>query len=180
MQQAEQNIQTWKQTHWMNEFAKTTKKQEEERKAKRQASLPGTFEQSPRIVEEYKKQELWKGIHSIAKKQFAACANRKKDLPPEAEQTEKREKATGFWSDASITEFVKQPWPFVDLPEKVCSLASHCHKRKQEGLPLTSAHERFYKHLVDVHCKKGKTLPKAHEQFLEGLKQGATIRYVNF
>ena len=43
MQQAEQNIQTWKQTHWMNEFAKITKKQEEERKAKRQASLPGTF-----------------------------------------------------------------------------------------------------------------------------------------
>ena len=123
MQQAEQNIQTWKQTHWMNEFAKTMKKQEEERTAKRQASLPGTFEWSPRIAEEYKKQELWKEIHSIANKQFSACMNRKKDLPPEAEQTEKREKATGFWSDPSITEFVKQPWPLGDLPEKVCSLA---------------------------------------------------------
>ena len=133
-------------------------KAREERKAKRQASLPSTFEWSPRIAEEYKKQELWKEIHSIANKEFAACMNCTKDLPLEAEQTEKQKKATGFWSDASISEFVKQPCPFGDLTEQVCNLALYCHKRKQQGLPLTSAQERFYKHLVDVHCKKGKTL----------------------
>ena len=109
MQQAEQNIQTWKQTHWMNEFAKTMKKQEEERKAKRKASLPSTFERSPQIAEMYKKQDQLKEFHSIANKEFAACMNRKKDVPSEAEQTEKQEKATGVWSNASNTEFVNGP-----------------------------------------------------------------------
>ena len=45
---------------------------------------------------------------------------------------------------------MKGPWPFGDLPEKVCSLASYCRKRKQQGLPLTPAQERFFEQLVDV------------------------------
>ena len=36
---------------------------------------------------------------------------------------------TGFWpqNGAAIADFVKGPWPFGDLPEKKCSLASYCH-----------------------------------------------------
>ena len=45
---------------------------------------------------------------------------------------------------------MKRPWLFGDLPEKVCSLASYCRKRKQQGLPLTPAQESFFEHLVDV------------------------------
>ena len=59
----------------------------------------------------------------------------------------------GFWpqNEAAIADFVKGPWPFGDLPEKVCSLASYCRKRKQQGLPLTPAQERFFDQLVDLH-----------------------------
>ena len=61
---------------------------------------------------------------------------------------------------------MKGPWPFGDLPEKVCSLASYCRKRKQQGLPLTPAQERFFQHLVDLHQ--------------DDLNGGPTIRCVNF
>ena len=93
-----------------------------------------------------------------------------------------RQPATGFWpqNEAAIAEFIHGPWPFGDLPENVCSLASYRRKRKQQGLALTPAQERFFTQLVDVHRKKYQTVPKCHEQFLEGLKQGATIRFVNF
>ena len=53
-------------------------------------------------------------------------------------------------NEAAIADFVKKPWPFGDLPEKVCSLASYCRKRKQQGFLLTPAQERFFHHLVDV------------------------------
>ena len=53
-------------------------------------------------------------------------------------------------NEAAIPDFVKKPWPFGDLPGKVCSLASYCRKRKQQGLLLTPAQERFFQHLVDV------------------------------
>ena len=57
-----------------------------------------------------------------------------------------------FWpqNEAAIPDFVKKPWPFGDLPGKVCSLASYCRKRKQQGLLLTRAQERFFQHLLDV------------------------------
>ena len=54
-------------------------------------------------------------------------------------------------NEKAIADFVKGPWPFGDLPEKVCSLAWYCRKRKQQGLPLTPAQERFFQHLVDLH-----------------------------
>lgn len=134
LQQAEQNVNQWKREQsnkaWLNQFAETTKKQEQQWQAQKNQSLPSTFQWSPQIAEMYKKQDQWKEIHSIANKEFAACMNRKKDVPSEAEQTEKQEKATGVWSDASITDFVNGPWPFGDLPEKVCSLASYCCRRK--------------------------------------------------
>ena len=69
-------------------------------------------------------------------------------------------------------------WPFDDLPEKVCSLASYCGKRKEKGLPLTAAQKRFFAQSVNVYHEP--ELLKCHEQFLEGLKQGATIRSVHF
>ena len=86
------------------------------------------------------------------------------------------------WGPKSLTR-TKQPWLslFKDrgpLPEKVCSLALYCRKRKQLGLPLTPARERFFHQLVNVHVEE--TVPKCHELFLEGLKQGATIKCVNF
>ena len=61
---------------------------------------------------------------------------------------------------------MKGPWPFGDLPEKVCSLASYRRKRKQQGLPLTPAQERFFQHLVYLHQ--------------DDLNEGPTIRCVNF
>ena len=134
LQQAEQNVSQWKREQsnkaWLNQFAETTKNQEQQWQAQKNQSLPSTFQWSPQIAEMYKKQDQWKEIHSIANKEFAACMNRKKDVPSEAEQTEKQEKATGVWSDASITDFVNGSWPFGDLPEKVCSLASYCCRRK--------------------------------------------------
>ena len=147
LQQAKQNVEQWKceqaNKAWLNQFAETTRKQEQQWQAKNKEVLPSTFHWSPQIAEMYKKQDQWKEIHSLANDEFAACMNRKNSS--EAEQTEKKQ-SNGFWpqNDASIAEFVNGPWPFGDLPEKVCSLASYCRRRKQQGLPLTPAQERFF------------------------------------
>ena len=66
----------------------------------------------------------------------------------------------------AIADFVKGPRPFGDLPEKACSLASYCRKRKQQGLPLNPAQERFFQHLVDLHQ--------------DDLNEGPTIICLNF
>ena len=71
-------------------------------------------------------------------------------------------------NEATMAQFIQGPWPFGDFPEKVCSLASYCRKRKQQGLPLTPAQERFFAQLVNVHVEE--PVPKCHEQFLQGLK----------
>ena len=121
-----------------------------------------------------KKQERWNKVNNIANYQFQlAIKGLKHDEwkpPPGAETYEKNE--------AAIAKSVYGPWPFDDLPEKVCSLAPYCRKRKQKGLPLTAAQKRFFAQLVNVYHEP--ELPKCHEQFLEGLKQGATIRSVYF
>ena len=121
-----------------------------------------------------KKQEQWNEVNNIANHQFpAAIKGLKHDEwkpPPGAETCEKNE--------AAIAKSVYGPWPFDDLPEKVCSLASYCRKRKQKELPLTAAQERFFAQLVNVYHEP--ELRKCHEQFLGGLKQGATIRSVHF
>ena len=75
--------------------------------------------------------------------------------PSEAEQFEKNE--------AVMAKFAHRPWPFGALPEKFCSLASYCPKRKQQGLPLTPAQERFFAQLVNVHEKE--PVPKCHNNF---------------
>ena len=54
-------------------------------------------------------------------------------------------------NESAIAKCVYGPWPFGDLPEKVCSLVSYCHNRKQKGLPLTAAQERFFAQLVNVY-----------------------------
>ena len=81
-------------------------------------------------------------------------------------------------NEEAMPKFIQGPWPFGDLPEKVCSLASYCRNRKQKSLPLIAAQERFFAQLVNVYQEP--KLPKCHDQFLEGLKQGATIRSVHF
>ena len=90
--------------------------------------------------------------------------------PPGAEKFEKNE--------AAIAKAIYDPSSFGYLPEKVRSLASYSRQRKQKGLPLTSSQERFFAQLVNVYHEP--ELSKCHEQFLEGLKQGATIKCVYF
>ena len=136
--------------------------------------MPSTFFWSPEIAKAYKKTEGWKEVQSIANHEFQACVNSQKHdewkPPPGEEKFEKNE--------AAIAKSVYGPWPLGDLPEKVCSLDSYCRKRKQEGCLLTAALERFFAQLVNVHHEP--ELPNCHEQFLEGLKQGATIRSFHF
>ena len=157
--------------------------------------LPSTFHWSPEIAEVIKKRDQWDDINAMANNEFQTSVSKTfGSLPPSdaslASYLQKRKNqgkslspadekylqachqqckpVTGFWpqNEKAIAEFVKGPWPFGDLPEKVCSLASYCRKRKQQGLPLTPAQERFFQHLVDLHQKD--------------LKEGPTIRCVNF
>ena len=182
LQQAEQNVEKWKREQaWLNQFAESTRKQNERWEAKKKAPmLPSTFQWSPEIAEVYKKREQPKDVNTMANNQFQAFVknawgqvppsdaslasylqNRKnqgKTLSP-ADETflqachQQCKLVTGFWpqNKAAISDFVKKPWPFGDLPEKVSSLASFCRKRKQQGLPLTPAQERFFEQLVDMH-----------------------------
>ena len=158
-------------------------------------SLPSTFHWSPEIAEVIKKRDQWDDINAMANNEFQTSVSKTfGSLPPSdaslASYLQKRKNqgkhlspadekylqachqqckpVTGFWpqNEAAIADFLKGPWPFGDLPEKVCSLASYCRKRKQQGLPLTPAQERFFQHLVDLHQKD--------------LNEGPTIRCVNF
>lgn len=150
LQQAEQDLNEWKMQQaakeWLNQFAESAKKQNEQWKAKKKQSLSSTFHWSPEIAKMYRKQDQWKEIQAMANQEFAACIQpvKKGDMstpPPVLEQ-----------NDASVAAFVNGPWPFGDLPEKVCSLASYCRRRKQQGLPLTQ------QHLVDLHKEDLKDL----------------------
>ena len=158
-------------------------------------SLPSTFHWSPEIAEVIKKRDQWDDINAMANNEFQTSVsktfgslpssdaslasylqkrkNQGKRLSPADEKYlqachQQCKPVTGFWpqNEAAIADFVKGPWPFGDLPEKVCSLASYCRKRKQQGLPLTPAQERFFQHLVDLHQ--------------DDLNEGPTIRCVNF
>ena len=112
---------------------------------------------SPEIAEVYKKREQWEDINTIANNQFQASVknawgqvppsdarlasylqkrkNKGNILSPADEKflqacQQLRQPATGFWpqNQAAIAEFIHGPWPFGDLPEKVCCLASYCRK----------------------------------------------------
>lgn len=156
MQQAEQNENECKKQQaakeWLNQFAESAKKQNEQREAKKKQSLPSTFHWSPEIAKMYKKQDQWKDIQGMANQEFAACIQpaKKGDMPTPPPVVEQ--------NDASVAAFVNGPWPFGDLPEKVRSLASYCRRRKQQGLPLTPAQERFFQHLVDLYKEDLKDL----------------------
>ena len=68
------NRQKQQQT-WLNQFAESAKKQEEQRKAQtrypwKSTPLPSTFHWSPEIAKELKKREQWNEVHSIANHQF--------------------------------------------------------------------------------------------------------------
>ena len=237
-QQAEAKVEKWKQQNgrykvkkqdvqtqteqkqqqaWLNQFAESAKKQEEQRKSQtsypwKSTPLPSTFHLTPEIAKELKKREQWKEVQNIANHEFHARIKRRKQVseedrslasylqkqklkgvmlspadekyleacqankhdewkpPPGAEKYEKNE--------AAIAKAAYVDWPFGYLPEKVCSLASYCRNGKQKGLPLTPVEERFFAQLVNVYHEP--ELPKCHEQYLEGLKQGASIKCVNF
>ena len=142
--------------------------------------LPSTFHWSPEIAEVIKKRDQWDDINAMANNEFQTSVSKTfGSLPPSdaslASYLQKRKNqgkrlspadekylqachqqckpVKGFWpqNEAAIADFVKGTWPFGDLPEKVCSLASYCRKRKQQGLPLTPAQERFFDQLVDLH-----------------------------
>ena len=134
MQQAEKNENECKKQQaakeWLNQFAESAKKQNEQREAKKKQSLPSTFHWSPEIAKMYKKQDQWKDIQAMANQEFAACIQpaKKGDMPTPPPVVEQ--------NDASVAAFENGPCLFGDLPEKVCSLASYCRRRKQQGLPL--------------------------------------------
>ena len=152
--------------------------------------LPSTFHYSPEIEKVIKKRGQWDDINAVANNEFEVSItktigslppsdanlasylqkrkNQGKSLSPEDEKYlqachQQCKPVTRFWpqNEKAIADFVKGPWPFGDLPENVCSLASYCRKRKQQGLPLTPAQE----HLVDLHQ--------------DDLNEGPTIRCVN-
>ena len=235
-QQAGANVETWKQRNgwyskqdaqtqteqkqqqtWLNQFAESAKKQEEQRKAQtkypwKSTPLPSTFHWSPEIAKKLKKREQWNEAVSIANHEFHARIKRRKQVPEEDRSLAsylQKQKLKGVmlsptdekyleacqankhdeWkpppgaekyekNEAAIAKAAYVDWPFGYLPEKVCSLASYCRNRKQKGLPLTAVEERFFAQLVNVYHEP--ELPKCHEQFLEGLKQGASIKCVNF
>ena len=181
LRQAEKNVEQWKRDQaWLNQFTESAQNQNEPREAQTKASnpwkktLPSTFYWSPEIAQTYKKTEGWKEVQSIANHQFqAAIKGQKHDewKPPTGAETYEK-------NEAAIATSFYGLWPFVDLPQKVSSLASYCRQRKQKGLPLTATQERFFAQLVNVYREP--ELPECHEQFLEGPKQGATIRSVLF
>ena len=237
-QQAEANVEKWKQQNgwykvkkqdvqtqteqkqqqaWLNQFAESAKKREEQRKSQisypwKSTPLPSTFHLTPEIAKELKKREQWKEVQNIANHEFHARIKRRKQVPEEDRSLAsylQKQKLKGVmllpadekyleacqankhdeWkpppgaekyekNEAAIAKAAYVDWPFGYLPEKVYSLASYCRNRKQKGLPLTPVQERFFAQLVNVYHEP--ELPKCHEQFLEGLKQGASIKCVNF
>ena len=81
--------------------------------------------------------------------------------PEIAKQYKKKKQTEKEWkllSNEQQKQFERNEASFGYLPEKTASLASYLVKQQEQG----------------------KTLSKAHQQFLEGLKQGNNVRIVNF
>ena len=84
LEQAEQNVEKWKrQQAWLNQFAKTIRKQNKQLQTKQSSnpwkkSLPSTFYWIPEIAQAYKETEGWKEVNSIANHEFQACFNGQK------------------------------------------------------------------------------------------------------
>ena len=92
---------------WLNQFAESAKKQEEQRKSQtsypwKSTPLPSTFQLTPEIAKELKKREQWKEVQNIANHEFHARIKR-----------------------------------FKQLPEEDRSLASYLHKQKLKGVMLS-------------------------------------------
>ena len=179
----------WKTTllpstfHLTPEIAKELKKREQWKEVqnianhefhariKRRKQVP----EEDRSLASYLHKQKLKGVmpSPADEKYLEACQFNKHDewKPPlGAQKYDKNEEA--------ISKATYGPWPFGYLPEKVCSLASYCRNRKQKGLLLTQVQERIFAQLVNVSHES--ELLKCHEQFLEGLKQGASIKCVHF
>ena len=112
MQQAEANVEKWKQQNgwyklkkqdaqtqtewaeekrkqaWLDQFAELAKKQEDQRKSQTRypwesTPLPSTFHLTPEIAKELKKREQWKEVQNIADHEFHARIKRRKQVPEE-------------------------------------------------------------------------------------------------
>ena len=112
-------MEKWKrQQEWLNQFAESTPKQNEQWEAQTKPSnpwnktLPSTFYWSPEIAQTYKKTEGWKVVQSIANSEFEATLNR-----------------------------TKQKWGKV--PASDVSLAVYLQKQKAKGKPLAPADDKF-------------------------------------
>ena len=113
--QAEANVEKWKQQQvaWLNKFAESAKKQEEQRNSQTKfpwnsTPLPSTFHSGPEIAKELKKREQWNEAVSIANHEF--CSRVK------------------GWNH---------------LPESDASVARYLEKQKSKGHTLSPADEKF-------------------------------------
>ena len=93
-------------------FAESAKKQEQQRKAQIQSNpLPSTFQSSPEIAKELKKQEQWKEVMSIANHRFNSALKGFHHLPQAdaavAEYLTKR-KSEGYVLSPPDEKFLKQ------------------------------------------------------------------------
>ena len=150
--QAKANVETWKQRNgwyskqdaqtqteqkqqqtWLNQFAESAKKQEEQRKAQtrypwRSTPLPSTFHLTPEIAKELNKREQWKEAQNIANHEFHARIKRRKQVP-----------------------------------EEDGSLASYLQKQKLKGVMLSPADEKYLEACQANKHDEWKPLPGAEK-----------------
>ena len=116
---------------WVNQFAESTRKQNERWEAKKKAPvLPSAFHWSPEIAKIYKKTDAWKDIQAMANNEFQACINRKKHAE---------------WKPPLGSESIEKNESFGNLPYSDASLAFYLQKRKKQGKTLSPAGEKFLK-----------------------------------
>ena len=130
LQQAEQNVEKWKREQaWLNQFAESTRKQNERWEANKKAPvLPSTFHWSPEIAKIYKKTDAWKDLQAMANNEFQACINRKKHAE---------------WKPPLGSESFEKNESFGNVPPSDASSASYLQKRKNKGKTLSPADEKF-------------------------------------
>ena len=198
-QQAEANVEKWKQQQltWMDQFAESAKKQEEQRKAQtkypwKSTPLPSTFHWSPEneavSIANHEFCSRVKGWNHLPESDASLARYLEKQkskghtLSPadekflEACRASKHEEwkpppgAENYEkNEAAIAKAVNAERPFEYLPEKVCSLATYCRDRKKEGLPLTPVQERFFAQLVNVYHKEPE-VAQYQKQFFDTVK----------
>ena len=162
-QQAEANVETWKHRHgwyskyaetqteqkqqpsWIAEaaknFAESAKKKEEQRKLQtknpwKSNPLPNTFESSPEIEKELKKQKQWKEAISIANHRFNSRVKGWSHLPP---------------ADANVAEYLtKQKSKGHSLSPADEKFLNACIASKQDEWKPPPGAEKYEKNEVAI------------------------------